>query len=170
MAVLCSGGARHGERRPWFAGVAWSRAPGLGLSRVCYGERLRGMSEPPEAKVGQGRAWTELATARSGAARRRKSGPAADGRLGRAKGGNNLRKWIRGPGWCSPWVCGGRFCGAGRPASRMGGGAGAVSRRRALQVLSVLLGSTDRRLEGLRGSHGGHRGAGVAGGEKKGGG
>jgi len=56
------------------------------------------MSEPPEAKVGQGRAWTELATARSGAARRRKSGPAADGRLGRAKGGNNLRKWIRGPG------------------------------------------------------------------------
>ena len=60
------------------------------------------MSEPPEAKVGQGRAWTELATARSGAARRRKSGPAADGRLGRAKGGNNLRKWIRGPGWCSP--------------------------------------------------------------------
>ena len=52
----------------------------------------------------------------------------------------------------------------------MGGGAGAVSRRRALQVLSVLLGSTDRRLEGLRGSHGGHRGAGVAGGEKTGGG
>ena len=52
----------------------------------------------------------------------------------------------------------------------MGGGAGAVSMRRALQVLSVLLGSTDRRLEGLRGSHGGHRGAGVAGGEKTGGG
>ena len=34
----------------------------------------------------------------------------------------------------------------------------------------MLLGSTDRRLEGLRGSHGGHRGAGVAGGEKTGGG
>ena len=60
------------------------------------------MSEPPEAKVGQGRAWTGIATVGSGAARRRKSGPAADGRLGRAKGGNNLRKWIRGPGWCSP--------------------------------------------------------------------
>ena len=63
------------------------------------------MSEPPEAKVGQGRAWTELATARSGAARRRKSWSAADGHLGRAKGGNNLRKGIRGPGWCSPCSC-----------------------------------------------------------------
>ena len=34
----------------------------------------------------------------------------------------------------------------------------------------MLLDSTDRRLEGLRGSHGGHRGSGVAGGEKIGGG
>jgi hypothetical protein len=43
-----------------------------------------------------------LATARSGAARRRKSWRAADGHLGRSKGGDNLRKGIRGPGWCSP--------------------------------------------------------------------
>ena len=60
------------------------------------------MSNPPEAKSGHDRAWTGLATARSGAARRRKSWRAADGHLGRAKGGNNLRKGIRGPGWCSP--------------------------------------------------------------------
>ena len=60
------------------------------------------MSEPPEAKAGQGRAWTGLAMARGGAARQRKSWRAADGHLGRAKGGNNLRKGIRGPAWCSP--------------------------------------------------------------------
>jgi hypothetical protein len=39
-----------------------------------------------------------LATARSGTARRRKSGPTADGRLGRAKGGKTYAKGAGGPG------------------------------------------------------------------------
>ena len=60
------------------------------------------MSEPPEAKAGLGLPWTGLATVRGRAARRRKCWRAADGHLGRAKGGNNLRKGIRGPAWCSP--------------------------------------------------------------------
>ena len=72
------------------------------MSRGWAVEHLRGMSKPPEAKAGHGRAWTGLATARGGAARRRKCWHAADGHLGCTKGGNNRRKGIRGPGWCSP--------------------------------------------------------------------
>ena len=52
------------------------------------------------------------------------------------------------------------------PAAAMG----RCSRRRALQVFSVLLDSTDRRVECLRGSHSGQGGSGVAGGEESGGG
>ena len=39
-----------------------------------------------------------------------------------------------------------------------------------MQVVSVPVDSTDRRVECLRGSHGGQRGSGVAGGEESGGG
>ena len=47
---------------------------------------------------------------------------------------------------------------------------GRCSGRRLLQVVSVLLDSTDRRVECLRGSHGGQGGLGFAGSEESGGG
>ena len=58
-----------------------------------------------------------------------------------------------------------RGSGAGWSATRTRGGAGRCSRRRALQIFSVLLDSTDRHVECLRGIHGGQGGSGVAGGE-----
>jgi len=55
---------------------------------------------------------------------------------------------------------------AGRSAARTRGGAGRCSWRRAPQIFSVLLDSTDRHVECLRGIHGGQGGSGVAGGEQ----
>ena len=106
------------------------------------------MSEPPEAKEGLGRPWTGIATVRGGAARRRKCWRAADGHLGRAKG-ENMRKGIRGPGWCSPCS---RLEGdavQGPSASMSSGGDGAELAVQVMQGSSGLLGFTVQRVATL---------------------
>ena len=76
--------------------------PGVKSTRFWVWRTPRNMRDPLGGFPGLREARLGLAMARGGAERRCKSGSAADGRLGRAKGENNLRKLIGGLGWCSP--------------------------------------------------------------------
>ena len=147
MAALRCGSYAGGERRRReLAGDGCSGAPvgHLGCGLVQKDER-------DTCKSLEHAGWrfcapAGLATVRGGAARRRKSWRAADGHLGRAKGGNNLRKGIRGPGWCSPCSRLEGDAAQGLSASRLSGGDVAELGVRVVQGSSGLLGFTVQRV------------------------
>ena len=84
-ARLVGAELRGGE----LTGVDGSGATGVYSVCGLAVEHKRGMGDPPGHLKRGFRAWTGLATARGGAARRRKCWRAADGHLGCATGGNN---------------------------------------------------------------------------------